>query len=195
MPSPRRVKVFGILVFLAVVTFLLWSASLRQRRVVDLRTAGDFYSKTLDALGQQHDASHSTAEAEVEDSEEVSRAMSERLKEAAQVAKDKANKKAPKPDNPSDLVGVGNAAEGHREEKGVAGRKKYQPAVGPQEPVEEEEDDMDHEARAELSSIIKKSPSKSFRLSCSPAYRDRANWVFLNSHHLLEIVLPALSAC
>ena len=176
MPSPRRVKVFGILVFLAVVTFLLWSASLRQRRVADLRKAGDFYSKTLNALGQQQQAgSHTTAEAEVEDSEEVSRAMSERLKEAAQIAKDKANKKAPKPDDPSDLVGVGNAAEGHREEKGVAGRKKYQPDVAPQAPMKEEDDGVDHEAQAELSSIIKKAPSKFFRVSSSPAYRARAN--------------------
>lgn len=157
-------KVYGIVVFLAVVTFLLWSASLRQRRVADLRSAGDFYSKTLNALGQQPEP-HTTVNGDVEDSEEVSRAMSERLKEAAQVAKDKANKKAPKPDDPSELVGVGNAMKGQSEEKGVAGRKKYQPPVGPQAPLKDEKEEEkveDIEAQNELVAILKKGPSKSF---------------------------------
>jgi hypothetical protein len=156
MPSPRRVKVFGILIFLAVITYLMWSASMRQHRVADLRTAGEFYEKTLRALDQKPESQ--TAEAGAEDSEEVARAMSERLKEAAQVAKDKANKKAPKPDNPSDLVGVGNARDGARDEKGVAGRKKYQPTAE-QEPVKQETEE-DHEAEVELNSILRKSPSK-----------------------------------
>lgn len=159
MPSPRRVKVFGIMVFLAVITYLLWSASSRQKQGTDLRTASTFYEKTLDAL--EDPESPTTAKAGSEDSKEVSRAMAERLKEAAQVAKDKANKKAPKPDNPSDLVGVGSAAEGARDEKSVAGRKKYQPA-GAQEPLEEEETEKDVEAEEEFNVILKKSPSKSF---------------------------------
>lgn len=76
MPSPRRLRVYSILAFIAIVSFLLWSASLRQRRVADLRSAGDFYAKTLNALGHEPD-SHTTADAEVEvdpeDSQEVSR--------------------------------------------------------------------------------------------------------------------------
>lgn len=191
MPSPRRVKVFGTLIFLAVITFLLWSASLRQRRVADLRTAGDFYEKTLNALGQQP-SSHTTAEAGVEDSEEVARAMSERLQEAAQLAKDKANKKAPKPDNPSDLVGVGSSAEGAREQKGVAGRKKYQ-AAGAQEPIQEEIE-VDHEAGVELNSILKKSPSKSIQW-CTVCLQPEPELIGLspNSNHILEVLLSALS--
>lgn len=151
MPSARRVKVFGILILIAVVTVLLWSV---QRKASDLRSAGDFYAKTLHALDHQ---SNSGGSAEAEDSQAVSRAMSERLQEAAQLAKDKANAKAPKPDPPSQLVGVGSAAEGARDEKSVAGRKKYQPA-GAQAPTKESE--ADHEAEVELNSILKKSPSK-----------------------------------
>jgi hypothetical protein len=177
MPSPRRIKVYGILVFIAVVTFLLWSASLRQRRVADLRSAGDFYSKTLNALGSQS-GTHTTVDGDVEDSKEVSRAMSERLKEAAQVAKDKANKKAPKPDDPSELVGVGNAMKGQSDEKGVAGRKKYQPPVGPQAPLkgdkEEEEEEEDIEAQNELVAILKKGPSELSPLRISLTYESQS---------------------
>jgi len=177
MPSPRRVKVFGILIFLAVVAYFMWSASLRQHQVADLRTAGDFYEKTLRALDQKPESQ--TAEAGADDSEEVSRAMSERLKEAAQVAKDKANKKAPKPDNPSDLVGVGNAREGVREEKGVAGRKKYQPA-SEQEPIKQETEE-DHEAELQLNSILKKSPIIIFSKSYCPHSR-RAKGILLEKY-------------
>lgn len=193
MPSPRRVKVFGIMIFLAAVTFLLWSASYRQQRVSDLRHAGDFYEKTLNALDQEP-GSKTTVDAGSEDSREVSRAMTERLKEAAQLAKDKANKKAPKPDNPSDLVGVGSAAEGARDEKGVAGRKKYQP-IGPQEATKEEtESEEDVEAEAELNSILKKSPSKSFFSPGGYAnLATRIKSLHVYSNHILEILLPALS--
>lgn len=88
--------------------------------------------------------------------------MSERLKEAAQVAKDNANAKAPKPDPPSKIVGVGSAAEG-AEKKGVSGRKKYSAGGDAQKPVlgeklsQEEEEDV----QVELNSILQKSPSKS----------------------------------
>lgn len=93
------------------------------------------------------------------DDEEVTRKMSERLKEAAQVAKDNANAKAPKPDPPSSLVGVGSAAEGARDVRSVTGRKKMA-AADAQEPVKEETPE-DHEVEVELNSILKKSPSKS----------------------------------
>lgn len=97
--------------------------------------------------------------------------MSERLKEAAQVAKDKANKKAPKPDDPSELVGVGSAREGQSGEKGVAGRKKYQAPIGPQEPSKkdkQEEDGEDAEAQTELVSLLKKGPSEFLLLHLAP---------------------------
>lgn len=93
------------------------------------------------------------------DDEDVAKKMAERLKEAADVAKNNANTKAPKPDPPSALVGVGSAAEGSRDEKGIAGRKKFFTGEN-QEPVKEETQE-DHDVEVELNSILKKSPGKS----------------------------------
>ena len=149
MPSARRVKVLSIVFFLAFITFLLWTASVRAKRTPDLRTAGDFYSKTIKELDKKPQS---------KDDEEVARKMSEGLKEAAQVAKDNANAKAPKPDPPSSVVGVGSAAEGA--ERGVAGRKKFdQEVVNVKEETPEE-----MTIKKELNSILKKSPSKSLLL-------------------------------
>lgn len=122
---------------------------------------GDFYAKTKNALEKtKPDTGGGGKEAVLgSDDEEVTRKMSERLKEAAQVAKDNANAKAPKPDPPSSLVGVGSAAEGARDERSVTGRKKMA-AADAQEPVKEETPE-DHEVEVELNSILKKSPSKS----------------------------------
>ena len=129
MPSMRRVKVFGLVVFLFAITLLFWTASLRQRRDRDSRTVDDFYSKTVNGLDKKP-----MRGATKSDDEEVAKKMAERLKEAAQVAKDNANAKAPKPDPPSSVVGVGSAAEGSRDERGVAGRKKFSSGEG-QEPI------------------------------------------------------------
>lgn len=96
------------------------------------------------------------ADTNIHDDEVVAKQMAERLKEAAQVAKENANAKAPKPDPPSALVGVGSASEGS--EKGVAGRKKYG-AGEAQVPVKEETQE-ERDVEVELNSILKKSPSK-----------------------------------
>lgn len=157
----RRVKVFGLLILLVVVTLLFWTASLRQQREPDSRTVGDFYQKTVNGLNKKPSTSGSTGGLGGDDDEEVSKAMAQRLKEAAQVAKDNANAKAPKPDPPSSLVGVGSAAEG-ASERGVAGRKKF--ATGDAQAPVSEETEEDRKVDAELNSIMKKSPSKCFHL-------------------------------
>lgn len=91
--------------------------------------------------------------------DEESRAMQQRLKEAADSAREKANAKAPKPDPPSAVVGVGSAAEGAAGERGVGGRKKHTGSGESQKPVEETEEE--HGAEVELNAILKKAPSKS----------------------------------
>lgn len=162
MPSPRRVKVFFLLIFLFVITILFYTASLRQSRTQDPRTLSDFYSKTLSALDKKP-PNTGTGTNRNEEDEKIAKAMAESLKEAAQIAKDNANAKAPKPDPPSAVVGMGNAAQGGREEKGVAGRKKYPMGDGTQEVVKEEEESAeDHEVEMELNGILKKSPSRSY---------------------------------
>jgi hypothetical protein len=154
MPSMRRIKVFGLLIFLLVITVLFWTASLRQQRAQDPRTIGDFYAKTVNALNKNPNGGGSSSS----DDEEISRAMAERLKKAAQDAKDNANAKAPKPDPPSSVVGVGSAADGARDERSVAGRKKFFPGEA-QEPVHQETQE-EHDVEVELNSILKKSPSE-----------------------------------
>ncbi len=148
----------------------MWSSSTRQSQ--DLESSGDFYAKTVNALDKDNaktSGEKSKTQVKVgtgtessEDDEEVSKAMAQRLKDAAQEAKDKANAKAPKPDPPSAVVGKGSAAEGAREEKVVAGRKKLVAEDGVQEVVQEEavETEEDRAVHSELTAILKKSPSE-----------------------------------
>ena len=154
MPSMRRIKIFSLLIFLFVITILFWTASLRQTRELDTRTMSDFYDKTVNALNSKNKAA-----AQATEDEEIAKTMAKSLKEAAQVAKDNANAKAPKPDPPSSVVGVGSAADGARgDERSVAGRKKFGGDDGKQKSVEETEEE--HEIEVELNAILKKSPSK-----------------------------------
>lgn len=122
--------------------------------------------------------------------EEIAKQMAERLKQAAQVAKDNTNAKAPKPDPPSSLVGVGSAAEGSSE-RTVAGRKKYSTGEA-QEPVKEETQE-DHDVEVELNSILKKSPSK----DSFPRHHELSGTdliIVSNSYNILKILLPTFAA-
>ena len=156
MPSMRRVKVFGLLIFLFVITVLFYTASLRQNRPQDSRTAGDFYDRTVNALNNKKPGAGLGTSGD----DEVAAAMAKSLKKAAQVAKDNANAKAPKPDPPSIILGVGSAADRATKERGVAGRKKFTTGEA-QEPIKEKpETKEEHDVEVELNSILKKSPSK-----------------------------------
>lgn len=207
----RRLRVFAALVLIFVITTLFYTASLRQQRAHDLDThaagGNDFYGKTRDALNRVHaqEVVGSGSGGRDDDDEEVARAMKQRLDEAAQLAKDKANVKAPKPDNPSKLVGVGNAADAAWEsEKSVAGRKKFpipDSDSDVQKPVHEETEE-EHMVEVELNSILKKSPSKYRKSSMHIPFLlgERLGLGLLtiefpSSNHLLQILLPALEAC
>ncbi|KAH8662902.1 thioredoxin-like protein [Tricladium varicosporioides] len=183
MPSARRIKVFGLLVFLFVITVLFYTASLRQVQPQDSRTVGDFYAKTVNALDKKPGEAGTGKAVKNEEDEEVARAMSERLAEAAKLAKDKANKKAPKPDAPSSVVGVGSAADGANKERGVAGRKKFTSGES-QEPVKENErveTEEEHKVEVELNSILKKSPIIIFSKSYCP-YSRKAKGILLEKY-------------
>jgi len=192
MPSMRRVKVFGLLVFLFVITLLFWTASLRQQRAADPRTVGDFYAKTVKGLGK--DPAVGGKVGETADDDDVVRTM-ERLKEAAEVAKSNANAKAPKPDPPSSLVGVGSAAEGARQERSVAGRKKIGgdaqevEKVNKKEENKKEEEEKEEEEKegdnveVELSSILQKAPIIIFSKSYCP-HSARAKTILLEKYIL-----------
>jgi len=181
MPSTRRIKVFGVLIFIAVISILFWSSSMRQRRDLDSQTDGDFYSKTVKGLDKK------PVKPSVGEDEEVAKQMAQRLKEAAQLAKDNANAKAPKPDPPSSLVGVGNSAEG---KNGVAGRKKFD--SGNEQKVVKEETKEEHDIETELNSILKKSPSKSPQISTLLLVVGLwTKLIVYNSNNILQIILSA----
>ncbi|KAI9644629.1 hypothetical protein NHQ30_006653 [Ciborinia camelliae] len=167
MASMRRIKLFGLIVFIAVISLLFYTSSLRQQRNVVV-AGGDFYSKTMNGLGKQEvaEAGHGRSE----EDEKVAKEMAQRLKDAADKAKDNANAKAFKPDPPSQVVGKGNAAEGQSGERSVAGRKKIGGEKGSQEVVKEketEETKENSEVKTELNAILKKSPSM-YPISTSP---------------------------
>lgn len=185
MPSLRRVKLFSLLIFLLVITLLFYTASVRQSRTQDQRTVGDFYDKTVNALNSKNKNNVGVG---TED-EIIAKKMAESLKDAEKAAKDKANAKAPKPDPPSSVIGVGSAAEGARDdERSVAGRKKFREGGEAQEPVKEkEETEEEHEVEVELNSILKKSPSKT-ALFMRDVGREANGG---NSYHLLEIILSS----
>lgn len=155
MPSNRRLKVYGLLIAIIIITTLFYTSQSRASR------SPDFYSKTINALDRKpgtagaKDSVVGTGEHGLGGKEE-NKAMQQRLKEAADSAREKANAKAPKPDPPSAVVGKGNAAEGAGD-RGVGGRRKQHGSGESQKAVESEEE---HDAEVELNSILKKAPSK-----------------------------------
>ena len=183
----RRVKVFGLVVLLFLVTVLFWTGSLSQHQALNRRSPGDFYQKTVDALNNEGPLSQLPNSPGDDNDEAVAMAMRESLQKAADVAKGKANAKAAKPDPPSSVIGVGNSAE---VAKGNANAKATEPdppssvvragnsaevsqgsVVGSeglllqkqgqdQKPITEETNE-EQEVTAELNSILEKSPSKS----------------------------------
>ncbi|KAH8592505.1 thioredoxin-like protein [Bisporella sp. PMI_857] len=189
MPSVRRVKVFAVLVVCIVVTTLFYTSSLRQQRELDSRNFGDFYSKTVKGMENKK----KSQAVKIDEDAEIAKNMAERLKQAAQVAKNNANAKAPKPDPPSSLVGVGSAAEGAREEKSVAGRKKYG-AEG--QKVVKEESQEEHDIETELNTILRKSPIIVFSKSYCPFSRKAKmvleKYIIDPAPHIVELDLHPL---
>lgn len=186
MASMRRIKIFGLLVFIAVISLLFYTSSLRQQRNVAAGT-GDFYTKTMKGLGKQEvaEAGAGSMAGKSDDDDKVAKQMAQRLKDAADKAKDNANAKAFKPDPPSQVVGKGNAAEGQGE-RSVAGRKKIggekaQEVVKEKEKDEEEKEDV--EVTTELNTILKKSPIIIFSKSYCP-HSKRAKTILLEKYSI-----------
>jgi hypothetical protein len=131
--------------------------------------------------------------------------MSGRLNEAQKTAKEKANQKAPlKPESPSEVIGVGNAAAAKKEDDGATAattETKTKTKAKEDAVPKKEETKAEHEAELELGSILKKSPglcfppppSWLFLCRICPSLRNiKLIWVWSNSHHLLKNVLPVL---
>lgn len=127
MPSPRRLRLLFVGTLVAVVLILLYTSGL-DKGARDTRTVQDFYRKTVDGMGcaqppgravmdsrtgarAGHVPADKDADGDVDgDDARVAAETKQRLRAAEQEAKDKANVKALRPDPPSQLVDVGNAA-------------------------------------------------------------------------------------
>ncbi|KAH9886787.1 glutaredoxin [Xylariomycetidae sp. FL2044] len=196
MPSPRRLRVFIMVILALLMTTLFFTSKSKHGSSSGATTGGDFLDRTGRGLEQQHggqgqvvmSGKGTTVDTEVkdkdgdgsvdEDDEEMSRQMSERLKAAEQKAKDLANKKAPlKPDRPSEVVGVGSSAGGQHKGKGK-GKDKSKAAESDEE---EPESDEEHEIEATLNAIFKKSPVIIFSKSYCP-FSKRAKGVLLEKY-------------
>lgn len=197
MPSARRMRLvlIGVVVVIFVMT-LTYTSQLRQSQNPDVRTFGDFYGRTKSGLervrgGQQQQQQQSLLDSKGgkgkdgsggldSDDVQLAKEMSDRLKAAEQKAKDSANAKAPRPDAPDKVIGVGNSAAGQDKSKDKAGNQ-----------LAEKETDEDHEVETTINDILKKSPGESMPdpyLACAmdadPAPSD----------NLLQDLLPVLQA-
>jgi len=176
MPSMRRMRVFGILILLFVITVLWHTGSARQQR------SPDFYRSTKTAL--ENDRSYKTHQ--VDDDAALAAEMADRLRSADAVAKDNANGKAPSP-RPLAAEKKDKAkavVEDIASDINIAGRMKY-PIKAEKEKVVQKTPE-DHDVEVEINSILKRSPSAWEALESL----DRS--LTIGSHYLLEVILPSL---
>ncbi|KAG7101093.1 Monothiol glutaredoxin-6 like protein [Verticillium longisporum] len=196
MPSTRQLRTLVVGVIIGVVFVLFYTSHLRQHEVRDGRTLQDFYHKTVSGLDKKPAGAGSAAGAQAvikdkdgdgnidADDEKLAKDMADRLKEAAVKAKEAANKKAPlRPDDPSDIVGIGNSAAGQKKDSAAAGgggaaagakdvEKKQAPA---------KETDEEHAVEVEVNAILKKSPVIIFSKSYCP-YSKKAKALLLEKY-------------
>ncbi|KAG7136742.1 Monothiol glutaredoxin-6 like protein [Verticillium longisporum] len=196
MPSTRQLRTLVVGVIIGVVFVLFYTSHLRQHEVRDGRMLQDFYHKTVSGLDKKPAGAGSAAGAQAvikdkdgdgnidADDEKLAKDMADRLKEAAVKAKEAANKKAPlRPDDPSDIVGIGNSAAGQKKDSAAAGgggaaagakdvEKKQAPA---------KETDEEHAVEVEVNAILKKSPVIIFSKSYCP-YSKKAKALLLEKY-------------
>ena len=174
--APRRLRLLVIAALAFTVTMLIYTSRLRDsgHHTPDQRTLQDFYHKTKGALGGSGAGKPAAADSPGgntvpakpvdldndgdvdEDDMRLAREMQSRLKAAEQQAKDQANAKSPnRPDAPSNVIGVGSAANKGGSGNAVAGGAVAgaPAAAAAAEPVSDEAKAVD----AELDLIVKKS--------------------------------------
>lgn len=191
MPSPRRIKVFALVVLIGVLVTLYVTGAARQTR------SSQFYTKTQDALAQ----ARAHKESAMQDRESGLGAgdseVGKRLKEAEEVAKRAADRKGDEfhGEHVKEKVLNGKKAkEGERKVPGVAGHYSKQD-LGIMKPLKEKDGDKeqaaeteeDHKVKNELNSILKRSPGMFLR---TLEITQKANNP--ESDHILQILLPIL---
>ncbi|EEY20046.1 glutaredoxin domain-containing protein [Verticillium alfalfae VaMs.102] len=201
MPSTRQLRTLVVGVIIGVVFVLFYTSHLRQHEVRDGRTLQDFYHKTVSGLDKKPAGAGSAAGAQAvikdkdgdgnidADDEKLAQDMADRLKEAAVKAKEAANKKAPlRPDDPSDIVGIGNSAAGQKKDAAAAGAKDVEKKQAPAKETDEE-----HAVEVEVNAILKKSPGM-FPSPKKHAIESRTYVVELAAHPIGKALQDFLAA-
>jgi len=195
MPSPRRLKVFALLVLIVFLVTLYITSAARQTR------SSEFYTKTQDALAQ----ARAHKEASLQDHESgiggSDGAVGKRLKEAEEAAKRAADKKGDEfhgEDVKEKVLSDKKAKEDEKAkvdvaegERSVAGRKSMKGSgsseivLKDKEPVKEQkpETEEDHKVKNEFNDILKRSPIIIFSKTFCP-YSRKAKSILLNSYKI-----------
>ncbi|KAI0144612.1 thioredoxin-like protein [Xylariaceae sp. FL1272] len=202
MPSSRRIRgyilltIFSFGMILMFTSFLKFMSSSQPR---DVRTFNDFLDKTTHGLDNDHGKGNQVVmgagsdnpkdhdgDGHVDqDDEKLAQDMAERLRAAEQKAKELANAKAPKPDSPAAVVGVGSSAGGQTKGKGK--NRLSKPSQDDEE--EEEEDSSDgtnesSEVETMFNSILTRSPMIIFSKTYCP-YSKKAKALLLDEYQIL----------
>ncbi|OCK77509.1 glutaredoxin [Lepidopterella palustris CBS 459.81] len=180
MPSQRRIKVFGLMILLAVLITLYMTSSARQTRT------SDFYTKTTDAL-QAKEAAEAAKKIDAEDVGARLKAAEDAAKKAADVKDRKLQEAVTGEDGTGGERSVaGRVMMKDQEEKvpgvaGVGGRPAdRQAAKQKQEPETEE----DHDVEVELNAILKKSPIIIFSKTFCP-FSKKAKQILLQQYKIV----------
>jgi hypothetical protein len=175
MPSPRRLKAFGLVVFLAVLVTLYLTSSARQTRT------SEFYTKTQQAMRAAKEKAQPPPGSEESWGGETE--VGKRLKEAEEAAKKSADKKGDafhgeegrrQASIVKDRVAAATSAPkdpkkgGPRVAKvpGLAMEEGLKKQAADNKKLEEAgaETEEDHKVKDELNSILKRSPGTLFRI-------------------------------
>ncbi|KAG5657125.1 hypothetical protein HG530_005240 [Fusarium avenaceum] len=205
MPSPRRVRLLILATIGTFIFILFYTSGFDAHHDAETYTGQEFIKKTQNAMsaneapapvvdfatgekaGQPHHDKDGDGDID-EDDKELASQMQERLKAAEAEAKGKANEKGGlRPDPPKKVVGVGSSAEGQNKDKIVkpaAGEQGGAAAAAAEKKPETETRSKEAiEARAELDSILKKSPVIIFSKTYCP-FSKRAKSILIEKYNI-----------
>ncbi|CAG7556773.1 unnamed protein product [Fusarium equiseti] len=213
MPSPRRVRLLILATIGTFIFILFYTSGFDSHHDAETSTGQEFIKKTQNAMsanempapivdfatgekaGQSHNDKDGDGDIDEED-KKMANEMQQRLKAAEAEAKGKANEKGGlRPDPPKKVVGVGSSAEGQNKDKivkpaageqGDAAAAAAAPnaaAAADKKPETETRSKVELEARAELDSILKKSPVIIFSKTYCP-YSKKAKSILIEKYSI-----------
>ncbi|QDS67494.1 hypothetical protein FKW77_001382 [Venturia effusa] len=187
MPSPRRIKVFALVVLIGVLVTLYATGAARQTR------SSQFYTKTQDALAQARAHKESAMQDHESGLGVGDGEVGKRLKEAENAAKRAADRKGDEFHGEhvkEKVLSDKKAKEGERKVPGVAGQYSKKD-LGTEKPLKGQdsgkeqtaETEEDHKVKNELNSILKRSPVIIFSKTYCP-YSKKAKQILLEVYKI-----------